>query len=120
MADIDTYGLTDKEQWEPIIEQTFQLQQGKARHQRVREAWSFDWQSHGDAAVLNRELLENSRADGVCASLLLCFRVLGLFIFCSSRVRMGGGNINICPLPTDAGKTDRRCRPFRRRGSDVS
>ncbi|KAJ7853346.1 Alpha/beta hydrolase fold-1 [Mycena olivaceomarginata] len=56
-----------KEQWEPIIEQTFQLQQGKARHQRVREAWSFDWQSHGDAAVLNRELLENSRADGVSA-----------------------------------------------------
>ncbi|KAJ7869374.1 Alpha/beta hydrolase family-domain-containing protein [Mycena leptocephala] len=52
-----------KEQWEPIIEQTFRMQQGKARHQRVREAWSFDWQSHGDAAILNRELLASSRTD---------------------------------------------------------
>lgn len=80
MADIDTYGLTDKEQWEPIIEQTFQLQQGKARHQRVREAWSFDWQSHGDAAVLNRELLETNRADGVCAS-LLCVSAFWVYLY---------------------------------------
>ncbi|KAJ6564055.1 Alpha/Beta hydrolase protein [Mycena capillaripes] len=56
-----------KEQWEPIIEQTFRMQHGKARHQCVREAWSFDWQSHGDAGVLNRELLESTRADGVSA-----------------------------------------------------
>ncbi|KAJ7214162.1 Alpha/Beta hydrolase protein [Mycena haematopus] len=57
-----------KEQWEPIIEHTFRIQQGKARHQRVREAWSFDWQSHGAAAVLNRDLLNTHRGDGVCAS----------------------------------------------------
>ncbi|KAJ7612833.1 hypothetical protein DFH06DRAFT_1015124, partial [Mycena polygramma] len=45
-----------KEQWEPLIEHTFRAQHGKARHQRVREACSIDWQSHGDAAILNREL----------------------------------------------------------------
>ncbi|KAK7052773.1 CN hydrolase domain-containing protein [Favolaschia claudopus] len=58
-----------KEQWEPVIEQAFRMQQGKARNQRVREAWSFDWQSHGDAGILNRELLQVSgtRADGVSA-----------------------------------------------------
>ncbi|KAJ7921185.1 Alpha/beta hydrolase family-domain-containing protein [Mycena leptocephala] len=56
-----------KEQWEPIIERTFQMTQEKARHQRVREAWSFDWQNHGDAAILNRELLASSRTDGVSA-----------------------------------------------------
>ncbi|KAJ7492901.1 Alpha/Beta hydrolase protein [Mycena galericulata] len=54
-----------KEQWEPVIEQTFRLQQSKPRHQRVREAWSFDWQNHGDAAALNHELL--SWQSGVSA-----------------------------------------------------
>ncbi|KAJ7658282.1 Alpha/beta hydrolase fold-1 [Mycena polygramma] len=56
-----------KEQWEPVIEHTFRAQHGKARHQRVREAWSFDWQSHGDAAILNRDLLASTRAEGVSA-----------------------------------------------------
>ncbi|KAJ7109569.1 Alpha/Beta hydrolase protein [Mycena crocata] len=56
-----------KEQWEPIIAQIFRMQQTKPLHQRVREAWSFDWQNHGDAAVLNRELLASSRAGGVSA-----------------------------------------------------
>ncbi|KAJ7167011.1 Alpha/beta hydrolase fold-1 [Mycena filopes] len=54
-----------KEQWEPVIEHAFRAQQAKAKHQRVREAWAFDWQSHGDAALLNRALLASSRADGV-------------------------------------------------------
>ncbi|KAJ7443108.1 Alpha/beta hydrolase family-domain-containing protein [Mycena latifolia] len=56
-----------KEQWEPIIQQVFQLQQSKARHQRVREAWAFDWQNHGDAAILNREVLLRTRLMGVSA-----------------------------------------------------
>ncbi|KAJ7728456.1 Alpha/Beta hydrolase protein [Mycena metata] len=51
-----------KEQWEPVIEQTFRTQQFKPRHQRVREAWAFDWQNHGDAALLNRDLLVSNRA----------------------------------------------------------
>ena len=56
----------DKEQWEPTITQIFHRQQHKDAAHRVREAWSFDWQNHGDAAVLNREALK-SRPDGVCA-----------------------------------------------------
>ncbi|KAJ7166984.1 Alpha/Beta hydrolase protein [Mycena filopes] len=54
-----------KEQWEPVIQHAFRTQQPKARHQRVREAWAFDWQNHGDAALLNRDFLASSRADGV-------------------------------------------------------
>ncbi|KAJ7492962.1 Alpha/beta hydrolase fold-1 [Mycena galericulata] len=56
-----------KEQWEPVIEQIFRLQRSKVRNQRVREAWSFDWQNHGDAAMLNRELLLETRQMGVSA-----------------------------------------------------
>ncbi|KAJ7245652.1 Alpha/beta hydrolase family-domain-containing protein [Mycena haematopus] len=44
-----------KEQWEPTIERIF-----ARRHLVVREAWAFDWQNHGESAVLNRELLKTS------------------------------------------------------------
>jgi hypothetical protein len=37
----------------------FEVQQTKDENHRIREAWSFDWQNHGDAAVLNREALAN-------------------------------------------------------------
>ncbi|KNZ75953.1 Peroxisomal membrane protein LPX1 [Termitomyces sp. J132] len=53
-----------KEQWEPTIEQIFRLQQSKNRRDRIREAWAFDWQSHGDAAVINAGVL-NSRNEAV-------------------------------------------------------
>ncbi|KAG6887825.1 hypothetical protein C0995_012372 [Termitomyces sp. Mi166 len=53
-----------KEQWEPTIEQIFRLQQRKDQRDRIREAWAFDWQSHGDAAVINARVL-NSRKDAV-------------------------------------------------------
>ncbi|PPQ72245.1 hypothetical protein CVT24_002345 [Panaeolus cyanescens] len=53
-----------KEQWEPIIERLFILQQHRDRTQRIREAWSFDWQNHGDAAVLNQDILKD-RPEGV-------------------------------------------------------
>ncbi|KAF7325773.1 CN hydrolase domain-containing protein [Mycena kentingensis (nom. inval.)] len=56
-----------KEQWEPTIERCFQSNSLKPRHQRVREAYSFDWQNHGDAAVLNSDMLENTRQNGVSA-----------------------------------------------------
>ncbi|CAK5283257.1 unnamed protein product [Mycena citricolor] len=56
-----------KEQWEPVIAETFLAQRGKPRRQRVREAWAFDWQSHGDSALLNRDLVEDSRPMGVSA-----------------------------------------------------
>lgn len=50
-----------KEQWEPTIECLFALQDEnlKAPFQRVREAWSCDWPSHGEAALLNAEVLES-------------------------------------------------------------
>ncbi|KAJ7175020.1 Alpha/beta hydrolase fold-1 [Mycena crocata] len=53
---------SNKEQWETVIEQVFREQESKPTHQRVHEAWAFDWQNHGDAAVLNRELILSSRA----------------------------------------------------------
>ncbi|KAG6900581.1 hypothetical protein C0993_008298 [Termitomyces sp. T159_Od127] len=53
-----------KEQWEPTIEQIFHLQQRKDQRDRIREAWAFDWQSHGDAAVINARALD-SRRDAV-------------------------------------------------------
>ncbi|KAJ7442107.1 hypothetical protein B0H11DRAFT_1915892 [Mycena galericulata] len=31
------------------------------RHRRVREGWAFDWQNHGDAAMLNRELVASTQ-----------------------------------------------------------
>jgi len=53
-----------KEQWEPTIQHIFQR-----RHSQVHEAWAVDWPTHGDSAVLNRELLETSpsRVYGVSA-----------------------------------------------------
>ncbi|KAJ6612525.1 Alpha/beta hydrolase fold-1, partial [Mycena sp. CBHHK59/15] len=41
-----------KEQWEPTITRVLTL-----RSAAVREAWAVDWQSHGDAALLNRDAL---------------------------------------------------------------
>ncbi|TFK63034.1 alpha/beta-hydrolase [Pluteus cervinus] len=56
-----------KEQWEPIIEQLFHHQQSKVDpFHRIREAWAFDWQSHGDAALLNAQVLQE-REDTVSA-----------------------------------------------------
>ncbi|KAJ7170359.1 Alpha/beta hydrolase fold-1 [Mycena crocata] len=52
---------SNKEQWEPVIAQVFREQASKPVHQRVHEAWAFDWQNHGDAAVLNRELILSRR-----------------------------------------------------------
>ncbi|KAJ7093412.1 Alpha/beta hydrolase fold-1 [Mycena belliarum] len=57
-----------KEQWEPTIEELIRLQRHKAPRERVREAWSFDWPSHGDAAVLNRAFIARNRDTGIAAS----------------------------------------------------
>ncbi|KAG5653240.1 hypothetical protein H0H81_001623 [Sphagnurus paluster] len=56
-----------KEQWEPTIRRIFELQKNKDRRDRIREAWAFDWQSHGDAGVVNQETLK-SRQDAVSAN----------------------------------------------------
>ncbi|PFH46851.1 hypothetical protein AMATHDRAFT_153639 [Amanita thiersii Skay4041] len=74
----NVYGLTllfahcigsHKEQWEPTILRLFHNQLSGPRSRRIREAWSFDWQSHGDSAGLNQEALK-TRPDGVCAGIL--------------------------------------------------
>ncbi|KAJ7050359.1 Alpha/beta hydrolase family-domain-containing protein [Mycena amicta] len=56
-----------KEQWEPTLERIFALH---AQDGLVAEAYAFDWQMHGDSAVLNRELLGTSasRIYGVSAT----------------------------------------------------
>jgi len=44
----------DKETWEPVISEL--LEDENVRH-NVREVWSFDWQTHGESAILNEETL---------------------------------------------------------------
>nr|VWP00415.1 NudC protein [Ganoderma boninense] len=64
---------TDKEVWEPTIEPLFQFSNG-AGACLVREAWSFDMQNVGEAAVVNADVLSDENilsiedwADGVKA-----------------------------------------------------
>ena len=59
-----TISLIDKEIWEPVIVTIFKIQGSKPKNLRIREAYSFDWQTHGDAAILNEEALK-ARKDGV-------------------------------------------------------
>ncbi|KAF9810416.1 hypothetical protein IEO21_06953 [Rhodonia placenta] len=51
-----------KELWEPVIENL--LQREGTTSLAVREAWSIDWQSHGEAAELNEHVL-GTDADGL-------------------------------------------------------
>ncbi|EEB92180.1 hypothetical protein MPER_09348 [Moniliophthora perniciosa FA553] len=46
---------THKEHWEPVIDKLF----NSNSRQRIREAWTFDWQNHGDSAVINKEKLKD-------------------------------------------------------------
>ena len=64
----------DKEQWEPTISRLFHQQKHKCAVRRIREAWSFDWQNHGDAAILNQKAIE-SLPDCICTPFVLfwCF-----------------------------------------------
>ena len=57
----------DKEQWEPTIQRLFDLDATRPTR-LIRDAWSLDWQSHGEAGILNRSAL--LRRDSVCASAL--------------------------------------------------
>lgn len=51
--------LVDKEHWEPTIQRLFEYSFGSTIGSlpAIREAWAFDWQTHGDSAVLNAEAL---------------------------------------------------------------
>uniref|UniRef100_A0A0W0F8H8 AB hydrolase-1 domain-containing protein n=1 Tax=Moniliophthora roreri TaxID=221103 RepID=A0A0W0F8H8_MONRR len=57
---------THKEHWEPVIDKLFSILNSNSKHprQRIREAWAFDWQNHGDSAVVNEEKL-NDRPEGI-------------------------------------------------------
>jgi len=76
---------TDKEHWEPVIEYLFS-QSGSSRL-RICEAWAFDWPTHGDAGILNQELLRN-RTEFVCEfqSYSVCVHIIN---FPPSRVWLG-------------------------------
>jgi hypothetical protein len=48
-----------------MLHYLFEAQSTKSPSHRIREAWAFDWQTHGDSAVLNSNALK-TRPDGVC------------------------------------------------------
>ncbi|OCH89399.1 hypothetical protein OBBRIDRAFT_756680, partial [Obba rivulosa] len=55
-----------KEAWEPIIQSLFNLRVPKDSPNGphvpvVREAWSLEWQHHGDSASLNHSTLASNR-----------------------------------------------------------
>ena len=52
-------GVLDKEVWETVILQLLTLKE-KSGRLLVREAWTFDMQSHGEAAKYNKEILKNA------------------------------------------------------------
>jgi hypothetical protein len=52
-----SHGLAGKEEWDVVISSLFKFQSSKDEPFRIREAWSFDRQNHGDAAVLNSHAL---------------------------------------------------------------
>lgn len=41
-----------------MLQNLFDAQSNKIGTRRIREAWAFDWQTHGDSAVLNRNALQ--------------------------------------------------------------
>ncbi|PPR03106.1 hypothetical protein CVT24_012411 [Panaeolus cyanescens] len=49
-----------KETWEPVIEDLFELDDGKSGHFVVREAWALDCQNHGEACTLNEGQLSGN------------------------------------------------------------
>ncbi|TFK50601.1 alpha/beta-hydrolase [Heliocybe sulcata] len=50
---------THKEHWEPVLHGLFELQKSLSAPGQsvIREAWAFDWHTHGDSALLNAEAL---------------------------------------------------------------
>ena len=73
--------LADKEQWEATLGHIFAIQDRKSEFHRVREAWALDWQSHGDSAVLNAVVLDESD-ECVCMSAFLFFFMWMLIMVC--------------------------------------
>lgn len=57
--------LVDKEHWEPTIQRLFESSFGSTIGSVpvIREAWAFDWQTHGDSAVHNAEALSQPHSN---------------------------------------------------------
>ena len=53
-----TFPLLDKEQWEPLLDDLLKQQHERGHMRLVREVWTFDFQSHGEAGMLNDKVLE--------------------------------------------------------------
>ncbi|KAF9037087.1 Alpha/Beta hydrolase protein [Panaeolus papilionaceus] len=51
-----------KETWEPVIEDLFDLDDGKSGKFVVREAWGLDCQNHGEGCTLNEYLFSRNQA----------------------------------------------------------
>lgn len=49
-----------------MLEKLFESQQTKHVSLRIREAWAFDWQNHGESAALNRSALQ-AQPRFICA-----------------------------------------------------
>ncbi|KAG6810634.1 hypothetical protein H0H92_011039 [Tricholoma furcatifolium] len=47
-----------KEQWEPTIDELYALLDGPHGSPKIREVWSIDAPNHGDAAILNEDVLK--------------------------------------------------------------
>lgn len=60
-----------KELWEPTITRLFDLQRIKDSNPNIREIWAFDWQGHGDSALLNESALK-TRTHAVSVADLAC------------------------------------------------
>jgi hypothetical protein len=57
--------MQDRGHWEPMLRNLFEVQSTKNAPRRIREAWAFDWHTHGDSAVLDSNALK-TRPDSVC------------------------------------------------------
>ena len=62
----------DKEHFEPML-QDFLAAQGTTGRPAVCEAWAFDWQTHGDSAVLNQGLIPSGSTELPGESQLIVF-----------------------------------------------
>lgn len=51
----------DKETWEPTIEHLFENDDGNTGPARVLECWAIDGQSHGEASILNDDVLSTKQ-----------------------------------------------------------
>jgi hypothetical protein len=86
--------IADKELWEPIIQHMLELD-SKGPVRRIRDAWSLDWQSHGEAGLLNRRAL-NER-EPVCTNITIDGRVGFLTLSYSGR-RIRGSTSPVCKI----------------------